>query len=228
MPGGPALHAITRTRNYEFGKIHRPAPVTTGRVSDLELVTLLIKKGANVNAQITRPLPKQGSFDNNFMPLVGATPLFMAARSADPTLMRLLLDHGADPTITTQRKITPLMAAAGAGYVQGQSIGAEADRVEAVKLLLDLGMDIHATDNSGETAMHGAATGGVNGVVQLLFDRGAVVDVGSKEGWTPISIADGTRSNFRFWPQTAELMRTLLRIEAERKRQQQQPSDPQK
>jgi ankyrin repeat protein len=152
------------------------------------------------------------------MPLVGATSFFLAARAADPTLMRLLLDYGgASPTLTTRQRITPLMAAAGAGYVQGQSIGAEKDRYEAVKMLLDMGADIHARDNAGETAMHGAATGGVNDVIQLLYDRGAKADIGSKEGWTPLSIANGDRSNFRFWPKAAELLARLVKEEQARK-----------
>jgi ankyrin repeat protein len=58
--------------------------------------------------------------------------------------------------------------------------------------------------------MHGAATGGVNDVVQLLVDKGAKLDTKSKDGWTPLSIADGTRSAFRMWPHTAELLRKLL------------------
>jgi ankyrin repeat protein len=209
-PGGTALHAVTRTRNYEYGKVHRPAPVQTGSVSDLELAKILFQHGANPNAQIVKPLARQGSFDNNYLPLVGATSFLLAARAADPTLMRLLLEYGADPAIPTKQQVTPLMVAAGAGYVQGQSIGGERERLEAVKLLLDLGADVHAASESGETAMHGAATGGVNDVVQLLYDRGGKLDVKSKEGWTPLSIADGTRSNFRLWPHTAELLRKLL------------------
>jgi hypothetical protein len=40
--------------------------------------------------------------------------------------------------------------------------------------------------------MHGAATRGANSIVQLLFDRGARLDVKSKEeGWTPWTMANG-------------------------------------
>jgi ankyrin repeat protein len=214
-PGGTALHHVTRTRNYEFGKIHRPAPVQTGEMSDLELVTKLIAYGANVNAQMAKALPRQGSFDNNFLPLVGATSFFLAARAADPTLMRLLLENGADWKLTTKQNVTPLMVAAGAGYVQGQSIGDPKDRLEAVRILVDLGADLHATSDAGETAMHGAATGGVNSVVLLLHERGAKLDVAAKDGTTPLKIADGTKSNFRFWPETAELFRKLLAQQAQ-------------
>ena len=209
-PGGTSLHAITRTRNYEYGKVVRPAAVQTGNMSDLELVDLLFAYGADPNVQIVKPLPRQGGFDNNYLKLIGATPFLLAARAADPTLMRILLDYGADPTIRTSENVTPLMVAAGMGYVQGQSIGYDRERYQAVKLLVDLGADVHAASDSGETAMHGAATGGVNDVVTLLVQSGAKLDTKSKDGWTPLSIADGTRSAFRAWPHTAALLRQLL------------------
>jgi hypothetical protein len=63
--------------------------------------------------------------------------------------------------------------------------------------------------------MHGAATGGVNSVVLLLHERGAKLDVAAKDGTTPLKIADGTKSNFRFWPETAELFRKLLAQQAQ-------------
>lgn len=210
MPGGTALHAATRTRDYEYGTVVRPAAVQTGSLDDLGLIRKLLDKGANPNARIVKPLPRQGAFDNNFLRLLGATPYLLAARAADPVLMRLLLERGADPTITTDDQVTPLMVAAGMGYVQGQSIGAPADRLEAVKVALEHGGDVNATSKTGETAMHGAATGGVNPVVELLVSHGATLDPKDKDGTTPLMIADGTKSNFRRWPQTAELLQRLL------------------
>lgn len=210
MPGGTALHAATRTRNYEYGTVVRPAAIQTGPLDDLGLIKVLLAKGANPNARIVKPLPRQGGFDNNYLRLLGATPYLLAARAADPTLMRLLLEQGADPAIPTEDGVTALMVAAGMGYVQGQSIGAPAGRLEAVRIALEQGGDVNATSKSGETAMHGAATGGVNEVVELLAQRGAVLDAKDKDGTTPLMIADGTRSNFRRWPQTAELLKKLL------------------
>ena len=211
MPGGTALHALTRTRNYEYGTVVRPAAVQTGNMDALDLARKLIEYGATLDARIEKPLPRQGGFDNNYLRLNGATPFLVAARAADPTLMRLLLEYGADPTISTTDNVTPLMVAAGMGYVQGQSIGAPDARLEAVKLLLDLGADVHAkTLKLEETAMHGAATGGVNAVVEILYEHGASLDAKDKDGTTPLMIADGTKSNFRRWDHTAELLRRLL------------------
>ena len=46
MPGGTALHALTRTRNYEYGTVVRPAAVQTGNMDALDLVRKLIEYGA--------------------------------------------------------------------------------------------------------------------------------------------------------------------------------------
>jgi ankyrin repeat protein len=211
MPGGTALHAVTRTRDYEYGTVVRPAAVQTGNMDPLQLVTKLLDFGADPNARIVKPLPRQGGFDNNYLRLIGATPFLLAARAADPTLMRLLSSRGADPLLTTNEGVTPLMVAAGMGYVQGQSIGTGTERLEAVKVALELGGDVNATTSKTlETAMHGAATGGVNEVVELLAAKGARLDAKDKDGTTPLMIADGTKSNFRRWDRTAALLKKLL------------------
>jgi len=209
-PGGTALHALVRTRDYEYGKVVRPPARETGNLTALDLVEVLFRHHADPNARITKALPRQGGFDNNYLKLLGATPFLLAARAADPTLMQRLLAHGADPALPTTEEVTPLMVAAGMGYVQGQSIGAESDRRDAVALLLDLGADVHAVSTAGETPMHGAATGGVNDIVRMLVDKGAALDAKAKDGTTPLAIADGTKSAFRAWPHTAELLRELL------------------
>jgi ankyrin repeat protein len=207
-PGGTALHALVRTRNYEYGKVVRPPAVRTGRLDAMDLAQALVDHGAEPNAQIVKALPRQGGFDNNYLKLIGATPFLLAAKAADPTMMRFLVEHGAEPAIPTKEHVTPLMVAAGAGYVQGQSL--EGERFAAVRYLVDLGADVDALSDSGESVMHGAATGGVNDVVRLLAARGAKLDVKSKDGFTPLQVADGTKSAFRAWPETAALFRQLL------------------
>ena len=73
--------------------------------------------------------------------------------------------------------ITALQAAAGIGWVEGLTYEwSPAANVEAVKLLLDLGLDPNAQGDTGRTALHGAAHKGRERVVQLLVDHGARLD----------------------------------------------------
>ena len=129
--------------------------------------------------------------------------------------MRALLGHGADPRLTNADHCTPLMAAAGVGSLApDEEPGSEPEALEAVAMLIELGNDVNAVDDNGETAMHGAAYKNVPKVVQLLADRGAKVEVWdrkNKHGWTPLSIAEGHRpGNFKPSPETIDALRRLL------------------
>lgn len=95
------------------------------------------------------------------MSFVGATPFYAAARNGDVQFMRLLLDHGADPNINTEVGVTPLMAAAGLDYYEGETPGPltgvpEAQRLEAVKLAFEKGNDINARTHLGDYPMIGS------------------------------------------------------------------------
>lgn len=165
---GSALHALAWIRRPGSG---RP-PIQTGTLDSLDLVRALLDRGADPNAQvywneipfevdlgIVKP-PPNISVGRNFISFVGATPFYLAAKHADLELMRLLVDHGADPLTPTDQGVTPLMAAAGLGFWDGESPGPlngtpEAVRLEAVKLALELGNDLHAVSDFGETELVG-------------------------------------------------------------------------
>ena len=119
----------------------------------------------------------------------GATAFLMAADRADVPFLRLLLELGADPFVPNVEGSTPLMAAAGLGTsAPEEEAGSESEARDAVQLLLDLGADIDAVDENGDTAMHGAAYGSFPTVVQLLSDNGADIEVWSQpnEARTPL------------------------------------------
>ena len=61
-------------------------------------------------------------------------------------------------------------------------------------MLLDLGADVNAIDDNGDTPMHGAAYGAYPTVVKLLAERGANPQIWkekNKFGRTPLFIAEG-------------------------------------
>ncbi len=209
--GFTALHTITWVRKPDRGDSGDPAPQGSGNMSSLQFVRELVAHGADMNAKLEKGLPGQGKISR-----VGATPFLLAALTADAPLMRALVASGADPLLPNAENCTPLMAAAGVGTSSpGEVAGTEPEVLEAVQLLLDLGVDLNAIDDNGETAMHGAAYKNLPKVVQFLADKGARIEVWNQEnkyGWTPLMLAEGHRfGNFKFAPETiAALHRVMI------------------
>src|SRR4051794_1329394 len=172
--GFTPLHMLPGVRKPDSSDISDPAPATgSGRLSSLEFVREIVKRGANVNFRLPKGAPKQPNTSSS-IGSEGATPFLFAADREDVPLMRLLLELGADPLLPNFNGTTPLMAAAGVGTNEPQEeAGEESEAVEAVKMLLDLGADVNAVDKNGDTAMHGAAYAISPLVVKLLAERGA-------------------------------------------------------
>jgi ankyrin repeat protein len=205
--GFTALHQVAWTRRPNIHKT--PAAVPSGNLDSLGFVRALIAHGANPNARETKE-PNDGNLGK--LKRIGATPFLLAAKGADPELMRLLVSLGADPLLMTNEHISPLEAAAGVGvYRVAESPGTNEEALECVKIALDLGGDVNHVDDTGRTAMHGAALRGANNIVQFLYDHGAKLDVVDKKGWTPLVIAEGVfyPDVFKTEEQTAILLRKL-------------------
>jgi ankyrin repeat protein len=135
--------------------------------------------------------------------------------TADVPLMKALVKLGADPKLPNAVHSTPLMAAAGLGCLApSEEAGTEDEAVEAVKLALELGNDVNAVDDNGETTMHGAAYKSFPRIVQLLADKGARIAVWNRKdkyGWTPLSIAEGHRpGNFKPSPETIAALHRVM------------------
>jgi ankyrin repeat protein len=180
-------------------------------IDRLRVIKSLLARGADVNGRNTDMEPRWSGARYRRR-LVGATAFLFAAKVADVEVMRLLLEHGADPTINTGVNITPLMAAAGIAWASNQDRASEAEVLEAVKLLVEeVGADVNAVNDVGETAMHAAAYRGANSVVQYLYGKGAKLDVVALDGRTPLIIADGVEygNSFAAQPHTAALLREL-------------------
>lgn len=209
-PGYTALHAVTWVRKPGGGD-NDPAPQGSGSMTSLQFVKKLALHGANLNARMT----KRVAVGLTGLNTRGATPFLLAARTADAELMRTLAALGADPLLPNADNATPLIAAAGLGTRSpGEDAGTEGEVLEAVQVALDLGNDINAVDNNGETAMHGAAYKNLPAVVQLLADKGAKIEIWNhknKYGWTPLTIAEGHRfGNFKPSPDTVTAFRQVM------------------
>ena len=210
LTGYTVLHTLAAVRNPGVGD-NDPAPEGSGTMSSLELLKKLAARGANLNARMT----KKANLNNTRLNEIGATPFLLAALTADAELMRTLAKLGADPSLPNVDNSTPLMVAAGlATRSPGEDAGTESEVLEAVQAALDLGADINAVDNNGETAMHAAAYKNLPKVVKYLAAKGARIDVWNRNdrfGWTPLAIAVGYRfGNFKPSAETEAAIREVM------------------
>ena len=212
-PGYTVLHALSRVRKPGGGD-NDPAPDGSGTTTSLAFVQKIAAHGADLDARMT----ERRNLNNTRFNEVGSTPFLLAAQTGDADYMRLLAELGADPLIPNEENSTPLMAAAGLGTRSpGEDAGTEAEVLDAVQVALDLGNDINAVDDNGETAMHAAAYKNLPEVVGLLAARGADIrmwNVQNQFGWTPLTIARGYRfGNFKPSPVTVAAVERIMRAE---------------
>ena len=226
-----------------YGALH--AAILRG---DGKLVEELLRHGADPNARLETGTPiRRASQDWAFNPsLVSATPFWLAAYFRDPLIMRDLVAAGADPGLTTLELWRPVFARAGGvgpphiagGFasplmaaVRGTSNrgrlfntslrdpdAEERKALDTVQVAVELGADVNATDEQGETALHSAAARNFTTIVRLLAEHGADLDVKNEAERTPLALAiraEATRETDLLDPtrfpsgNTAEVLREL-------------------
>jgi ankyrin repeat protein len=189
--GWTPLYLATDNRNIEGGDYPVPKP----DMDHLEFITFLLEHGAHPHARAKDNTLTRTIFTMQWFYEAGATPFIRAAQSSDTALMRLLLDHGADPFASTDNGDTALTACGGIGWVEGVTYErSPKENLEAMRMLLDLGLDPNAANREGRTPLMGAALKGRTDVVQLLVDRGARLDTrdgGSRDTDTNVSAISG-------------------------------------
>jgi ankyrin repeat protein len=196
--GRTPLFAAVEYRNLDMNNRDEDSPTTNyvDREPLLKMIEKLVAHGANVNAQ-TREVPPSRRWlyslgDVSWVDFTGQTPFLRAALSGDVTVMRLLLEHGADPNLATQAGTTPLMAASGVNWVVAQTYTESPQSLlDAIELCLEHGADVNATNSMGLTALLGAANRGANDIIRLLAANGARLDVVDKEGRSALRWAEG-------------------------------------
>ena len=171
--GWTPLYLATDNRNIEGGDF----PVRKPDMGNLEFIKLLLDDGAQPDARVKDNTLSRTIFTMQWFFESGATPFVRAAQSGDTALLKLLLAYGADPMAVTDHGDTALTAAAGIGWVEGVTYEQSAkDNLDAIKLLVDLGLDPNHANHDGRTPLMGAALKGRNEVVQFLVDHGARLD----------------------------------------------------
>jgi uncharacterized protein len=170
---------------------------------DAKMVAALLDHHADPNTPLKTWTPTRRSSDDFHFEasLIGATPFWLAARYLEPNVMRMLVEHGADPLFvlhvtwvasqgTGQQERTEtanaLLAATGvladngnrdsggaSAWVPAVPSELEALTLETVKLAVELGIDVNAKDNDGRTALDGAKNLKYDSVIGFLSAKGA-------------------------------------------------------
>jgi len=173
----PLFWAVDR-RNMETAP-NFPWMIT---VDPLPVIKKLLDAGANPNALVNNT-PRARMRDGSPR-IVFATAFMRAAFSGDIEVVKLLLAHGADPHIQSRDRETTLQAACALAFINGYHRQRPSEeRLEVVKLLVDLGEDVNHHDSYGITPLMAAANFGDINIVRYLIDKGANLaahDLGKK------------------------------------------------
>jgi ankyrin len=166
----------------------RPDRLSTDDTGSLDIIRLLLERGANPDARLRKFPPYRAlgpDRGGDGVLTTDATPLLRAAKGADLAAIKLLLAHGADPNQSQVDGVTPLMALARVGAGKADTRGeyvTQEEAIEAARLLVTGGADINARSRPsvglqgqvvGRSAAEGAAAWGWHKVADALVAMGA-------------------------------------------------------
>ena len=180
------------------------------RARQVKIANFLLTKGANVNVTtnfyrftplhyacfsdpsqdsvvtLTQHLIEQGS-DVNVQGYNGMTPLHRAAQLNNLKIVKLLLEHGANPNIydTYDGPVGP-------GYISGSVLDVAINYgrgEEVAKFLVENGVTINRRDHFGNTELHLAALNGYTSLANCLIAHGAEIDAVNNYHHTPLYYA---------------------------------------
>ena len=179
----------------------------------------MLNYGADPNVRLERGTPvRRASQDWTLRPAyASATPFWLAAAYREPEVMQLLVDNGANPLLSTTERwsrvrdravgvgppqlvggyVTPIMAAVRGASDRGRNFiianpdptREERRALESVRIATEFGGDVNASDETGATALHDAASRNLTTVVRFLGEQGAVLDAKNKAGYTALDLA---------------------------------------
>ncbi len=194
--GMAALYASVDMHRLAVGH-GRGTPPPVGLLTALDTARTLLQHGADPNATLKQRIITRTHTIGDTVLDEGATPLLRAAKSGDIAMVRLLVEHGADPFATMPNGTTALHFAAGLGWRNGSPIapsydqGPETEAVETIDYLLELGLDVDAQNEDGNSPLHSAVSGRqAHAIVERLLERGADPMIVNASGQTVLSLAE--------------------------------------
>lgn len=232
MDGAGPLYGVVNTQWARKSFQPQPSP-RYEKTTYLELMTLLLDRGVNVNAKLVKELwYSEYNRTLESSTAVGTTAFWKCAEVGDLDGMKLLISRGADPNIASNEGVTPLLMAAGAGVHGNDDVSAPAGRLAAIKYLVeDLHADVNVADGAkgsreeptaaervpalggrvggGYTALHNAAARGDNAMILYLVSKGARPEIVSRNGTTVADMANGPRQRVQPYPETVALLEML-------------------
>ncbi len=234
--GATPLYAALNMHWAPKSRHPQPTDYMQQETSYLALMKATLDAGADVNARLTKSL-WYTTYNRDLLGVgrTGATPFWRATYALDLRAMRMLLQHGADPTLPTLKvperrrrgddtdhsglppiplggpAVYPIHAASGVGY--GAGFAANSHRhvpdgwLPTVRFLVEkLGADVNARDHQGYTPVHHAAARGDNELIEYFVSKGADVTAVSRRGHTTADLANGPVQRTQPFPHTIDLL----------------------
>ena len=166
-PSAPTIAAQLITAGSDTNALdsqgETPLLLATRRTTTIDLIAVLLHAGT----------------DSNIVNKEGVCALQIASSGGNATIIRMLLDVGAQVVNPNSKpsSFPPLLAAARNGHT------------DACRMLINAGVPLDCTNASGHTSLHVAAFGGHLSIVSLLLELGADVNACDNTHQTALTMA---------------------------------------